>query len=369
MKTFVNIFNELNESETEAYSIKKKVLIESNEIKVINEKCATNKELNEEPTKVENKEERLANLKTQLEQDGDQLSDDEKEAIENEIADLEKEVYPEANLNEDSDERDEDSDEQDEDSDEQDEDEETSNSYTAISYYDDKLRGVEDETSSSDWSVITDFAHDKLMGGSYVKITNTTTGKEKVISPDTYQDEFDGEFVVGIGELDESVGDKSQEETLDEDSDDFTTDMNTILDAIKSIDVTSFGTHKAEEVVDTLIDICNRQINREGPEIIDDSNADLDKDSNIDSDSDEESEVEPIQDSEKKPVTEAATKGLKVTQNQGNIYMLEDENKKIYVGENYNENEHILENAEIYDSAEDAQKDYLSRCDITKTEN
>lgn len=260
MKTFVNIFNELNESETEAYSIKKKVLIESNEIKVINEKCTTNKELNEEPTKVENKEERLANLKTQLEQDGDQLSDDEKEAIENEIADLEKEVYPEANLNEDSDEQ-------------------------------------------------------------------------------------------------------------NEDSDDFTTDMNTILDAIKSIDVTSFGTHKAEEVVDTLIDICNKQINREGPEIIDDSNADLDKDSNIDSDSDEESEVEPIQDSEKKPVIEAATKGLKVTQNQGNIYMLEDENKKIYVGENYNENEHILENAEIYDSAEDAQKDYLSRCDITKTEN
>lgn len=100
--------------------------------------------------------------------------------------------------------------------DEDDEDEETSNSYTAISYYDDKLRGVEDETSSSDWSVITDFAHDKLMGGSYVKITNTTTGKEKVISPDTYQDEFDDEFVVGIGELDESVGDKSQEETLDE---------------------------------------------------------------------------------------------------------------------------------------------------------
>lgn len=267
MKTFVNIFNELNESETEAYSIKKKVLIESNEIKVINEKCTTNKELNEEPTKVENKEERLANLKTQLEQDGDQLSDDEKEAIENEIADLEKEVYPEANLNEDSDEQDEESDEH------------------------------------------------------------------------------------------------------DEDSDDFTTDMNTILDAIKSIDVTSFGTHKAEEVVDTLIDICNRQINREGPEIIDDSNADLDKDSNIDSDSDEESKVEPIQDSEKKPVTEAATKGLKVTQNQGNIYMLEDENKKIYVGENYNENEHILENAEIYDSAEDAQKDYLSRCDITKTKN
>lgn len=226
------------------------------------EECNTEnkEELNEEPMKVENKEERLANLKTQLEQDGDQLSDDEKEAIENEIADLEREVYPEANLNEESEEQ-------------------------------------------------------------------------------------------------------------NEDSDDFTTDMNTILDAIKSIDITSFGTHRAEEVVDTLIDICNRQINGEGPEIIDDSETDLNQDSNIDSDSGKESEVEPIQDSEEKPVTEAATKGLKVTQSQGNIYMLEDENKKIYVGENYNEDEHILENAEIYDSAEDAQKDYLSRCDITKTEN
>lgn len=88
--------------------------------------------------------------------------------------------------------------------------------YKAVAYYDEKLRGVEDEISSSDWSNITDFAHDKLMKGSYVKITNTTTGKEKVISPDTYQDEFDGEFVVAIEELDESVDDKSQEETLDE---------------------------------------------------------------------------------------------------------------------------------------------------------
>lgn len=47
------------------------------------------------------KEERLASLKTQLEQDGDQLADDEKAAIEEEIAKLEGEVYSdETNLDE-----------------------------------------------------------------------------------------------------------------------------------------------------------------------------------------------------------------------------------------------------------------------------
>lgn len=39
-------------------------------------------------------EDRLASLKTQLEVDGDQLADDEKESIEKEIADLEAKVYP-----------------------------------------------------------------------------------------------------------------------------------------------------------------------------------------------------------------------------------------------------------------------------------
>lgn len=68
--------------------------------------------------------------------------------------------------------------------------------YDVISYYDDKLKGIEDSITSNDWSVITDFAHNKLMNGSYVKIVNTVSGKEKVITPSTYQDEFNGEFTI-----------------------------------------------------------------------------------------------------------------------------------------------------------------------------
>lgn len=58
----------------------------------LNESC--NKlieEIEEDKTQLED---RLASLKTQLEVDGDQLADDEKESIEKEIADLEAKVYP-----------------------------------------------------------------------------------------------------------------------------------------------------------------------------------------------------------------------------------------------------------------------------------
>lgn len=53
---------------------------------------------NDEETKV--KEDRLAELKTQLECDGDQLADDEKEAIQTEIDSLEKDLYESKQLKE-----------------------------------------------------------------------------------------------------------------------------------------------------------------------------------------------------------------------------------------------------------------------------
>ena len=53
---------------------------------------------NDEETKV--KEDRLADLRTQLECDGDQLADDEKEAIQAEIDSLEKDLYESKQLNE-----------------------------------------------------------------------------------------------------------------------------------------------------------------------------------------------------------------------------------------------------------------------------
>lgn len=66
---------------------------------------------NDEETKV--KEDRLADLRTQLEVDGDQLADDEKEAIQAEIDSLEKDLYESKQLKEDwDDDDDEDDDEE-----------------------------------------------------------------------------------------------------------------------------------------------------------------------------------------------------------------------------------------------------------------
>ena len=78
----------------------------------------------------------------------------------------------------------------------------------------------------------------------------------------------------------------------------------------------------------------------------------------------EESTEEPIEESENKVAEEKVT-NLKEVKSQGNIFMLQD-NKRFIVGENYDEAQGLIENAEIYDNKDDADKDYLDRCDITK---
>lgn len=65
---------------------------------------------------------------------------------------------------------------------------------------------------------------------------------------------------------------------------------------------------------------------------------------------------------------EAEVSNLKTIKSQGNIFMLEDDNQYI-VGENYNEPENIIENAEIYSTKEEADKDYFNRCGITLEES
>ena len=65
---------------------------------------------------------------------------------------------------------------------------------------------------------------------------------------------------------------------------------------------------------------------------------------------------------------EAEVSNLKTIKSQGNIFMLEDDNQYI-VGENYNELENIIENAEIYSTKEEADKDYFNRCGITLEES
>ena len=63
---------------------------------------------------------------------------------------------------------------------------------------------------------------------------------------------------------------------------------------------------------------------------------------------------------------EMQVKNLQVIKEQGNVYMLQDENKKMIVGENYNAEEGMIENAEVYENKDEADKDYLNRCEILK---
>ena len=70
-----------------------------------------------------------------------------------------------------------------------------------------------------------------------------------------------------------------------------------------------------------------------------------------------------------KPITEANVSKKVMLKNQGNIYMFECKGNKDFthiVGENYNESENLLENVETYTSKEEADKDYLKRCGLTE---
>lgn len=69
-----------------------------------------------------------------------------------------------------------------------------------------------------------------------------------------------------------------------------------------------------------------------------------------------------------KPIKEAAVTEKNLLKSQGNVYMFECKGNSDFshiVGENYNEEENTLENVETYNNKEDADKDYLGRCEIT----
>ena len=67
--------------------------------------------------------------------------------------------------------------------------------YAVRSYYGSDYRGLEDKMVTEDWSEVEDFAHEKLMNGNFVKITNVITGNFLKCDPDYYQENFDGEFI------------------------------------------------------------------------------------------------------------------------------------------------------------------------------
>lgn len=137
------------------------------------------------------------------------------------------------------------------------EDEDGEKMYDVISYYDDKLKGIEDSITSNDWSVITDFAHNKLMNGSYVKIVNTVSGKEKVITPSTYQDEFNGEFTIKPEELTEA---EEEIEQNIEDTAEAKEDLDSIIDQEQNQDENPAETddlldQQLDELREILVDL------------------------------------------------------------------------------------------------------------------
>ena len=141
------------------------------------------------------------------------------------------------------------------------EDEDVEKMYDVISYYDDKLKGIEDSITSNDWSVITDFAHNKLMNGSYVKIVNTVSGKEKVITPSTYQDEFNGEFTIKPEGLTEAVEEIIEPEEVESDTElegsgeDQTQTQLDVEEAVEEVENPTEEDKLATEVTNSSLDV------------------------------------------------------------------------------------------------------------------
>ena len=381
-KLSYNLANSLNESESEVLKVSKRVLIESDGVKTEAVDPA--------------KEERLASLKMQIEKDGAQLAADEKEAIEKEVAELEKEVYNEAEtLTE----------------------EMGDSTFTlTINTSNEVFEGnpeVEVARILNDISNNLEYTESKKI----LDVNGNVVGK--------YGFGFEG---VSLGEAEDLKEEYS--EKLGGDPEDFITDVSNIRAALNSLlqgsSTYQFGTHLAQQMVEDWIDICDRQIEKgkrlaSGDEFytegcskqkieettisevervhkaIENAETEAEVKEAILSISDNrlESEVlsafnQCIQDeddldalkdhvlatlednaiyNESEELTEAEeveVKNLQVIKEQGNVYMLEDENKKMIVGENYNADEGIIENAEIYENKEEADKDYLSRCDIIK---
>ena len=196
-----------------------------------------------------------------------------------------------------------------------------------------------------------------------------------------------------LGECDESLK-EAYSDKLGGDPADFVPDVEAIKAKLSEIDTSGFGSRLAVQMVEDWIETCDYQIEKgkrlaSGNEFYTESddrtykdrdeaeyyrNKELYANSNLAKHREamekakkacEEKGIKLDESEEAKPIAEAEVKGLKEIKNQGNVYMLEDETNKFIVGENYNADEGLIENAEIYDNKEEADKDYLGRCEIT----
>ena len=316
----------------------------------------------------EGKEDRLASLKMQLEKDGAQLADDEKEAIEEEIAKLENELQ------------------------------ESEKSLKEDSYEEDIFQDVEEALDNAGFRVER-YSDAGVMTKNLGWIIRNSNGELHLTCAGSWLDESEKP-------LKEEYYDK-----LGGDSEDFVSDVTTIKEALEAIDTRSFGTYLAQEMVEEFISTCEYQIERgnrltkgefgesekvEIKEVINEADGwiafyngdkvEITKDEAKDLWGAKQVAIQKLKVPKSKvsllavepaynesAINEEAemnVKDLQVIKEQGNVYMLEDKSdgKKYIVGENYNLSEGEIENAEVYENKEDADKDYLDRCDIIKTE-
>lgn len=68
--------------------------------------------------------------------------------------------------------------------------------FIARGYYDTRYSGLADSFESSDYEYIKDKVHDMLSNGECVEVEDTLTGASYRIDPDTYFEDFEGEFNV-----------------------------------------------------------------------------------------------------------------------------------------------------------------------------
>ncbi len=77
--------------------------------------------------------------------------------------------------------------------------------YEITGYLGNNYSGIMENFETDDWSVVEEKAHEMLCNGNYTEIKNRETGKSVRIDPDTYLDNFEGEFPVKYDELENAT--------------------------------------------------------------------------------------------------------------------------------------------------------------------
>lgn len=309
------------------------------------------------------KEDRLASLKTQLEADEDQLSDDEKKAIEDEIAQLEKEVYTES-------------------------EELTEGEPTHIG----EIVKVDPEKKEITYPKQDKSDPRKPEDPTKEEILNNKIEEAEVSNLKTIKSQGNNTI------LDNTTDKLNETGEWDDNDEDMQMWLEDLRDQAKELaaevkgkvkSVTGFDAYQGPRAIvhtpkhgdiEMWYDLEDDRgltfnckvahvgwINGGINQLAEILNQDTIDDNEIISESED---IKPHKKADRQDdkLHEAQVKGLKTIKSQGNIYMLEDDNQYI-VGENYNEPENIIENAEIYSTKEEADKDYFNRCGITLEES